>query len=395
MAKFWGHGKFPYTNINNLNLDWMIKLVLDLKDSVKELIIDVGNAYIKPETGIPKTDLSESVQSSLNLADSAIQSVPDTYRTAAEQDIIDAAQDAIVDTLFNGVEKTGALVRFNQRAKGFIKNILVYSASAISDAVIHVCGINFLKISGVSAVLNGVTFTVNEDGTIIANGTATGASAVFAVARDLYNYLPDGDYVLSGCPDGGNLQGYYLDFTRSPGAHFVDFGSGVSVSKNNEYELRNIRIVITQGTTVENIVFAPMLRLPEDSPAFVKFIGKDYHISVIQDVENTYKTINAQIVSVIGQNNIWSNRESITITVNDYITTLAEIVVNSAVKTMLCNVENDYVASKEYVPNDFVIVDDSVYKITAAIQIGGTLSDNVNIEKTTIGDVLKALLNGA
>ena len=45
--------------------------------------------YTKPSTGIPASDLASAVQTSLGLADSALQSVPSTYRTAADQDIID------------------------------------------------------------------------------------------------------------------------------------------------------------------------------------------------------------------------------------------------------------------------------------------------------------------
>lgn len=57
---------------------------------------DVG-AYVKPADGIPKTDLSSVVQTSLDKADTALQAVPPTYRTAAAQDTIDAAQDAQID----------------------------------------------------------------------------------------------------------------------------------------------------------------------------------------------------------------------------------------------------------------------------------------------------------
>lgn len=54
--------------------------------------------YVKPSTGIPKTDLASSVQTSLGKADNALQSVPSTYRTAAAQDDIDALiQDDIDD----------------------------------------------------------------------------------------------------------------------------------------------------------------------------------------------------------------------------------------------------------------------------------------------------------
>ena len=50
--------------------------------------------YSKPSGGIPASDLASAVQTSLGLADSALQSVPSTYRTAAAQDVIDASKQA-------------------------------------------------------------------------------------------------------------------------------------------------------------------------------------------------------------------------------------------------------------------------------------------------------------
>lgn len=48
--------------------------------------------YSKPSGGIPKTDLASAVQTSLGKADTALQNVPNTYRTAAAQDTIDAGK---------------------------------------------------------------------------------------------------------------------------------------------------------------------------------------------------------------------------------------------------------------------------------------------------------------
>ncbi len=53
---------------------------------------EVG-AYALPSGGIPATDLASAVQTSLGKADSALQSVPNTYRTAAAQDAIDATKE--------------------------------------------------------------------------------------------------------------------------------------------------------------------------------------------------------------------------------------------------------------------------------------------------------------
>jgi hypothetical protein len=48
--------------------------------------------YTKPSTGIPKSDLAAAVQDSLGKADKALQEVPSAYRTAADQDTIDAGK---------------------------------------------------------------------------------------------------------------------------------------------------------------------------------------------------------------------------------------------------------------------------------------------------------------
>ena len=71
----------------------------DLSSAVQESLDKADSAYSKPTTGIPKTDLANDVQTSLNKADSALQAVPPTYRTAAAQDTIDAAQDTQIETL--------------------------------------------------------------------------------------------------------------------------------------------------------------------------------------------------------------------------------------------------------------------------------------------------------
>ena len=53
---------------------------------------DWNGKYLKPTGGIPKADLAAAVQTSLGKADTALQSVPSTYRTASAQDDIDSGK---------------------------------------------------------------------------------------------------------------------------------------------------------------------------------------------------------------------------------------------------------------------------------------------------------------
>lgn len=63
-----------------------------VQNKVVKKALDGKGTYTKPSGGIPKSDLAAAVQDSLGKADTALQSVPSTYRTAAAQDTIDAGK---------------------------------------------------------------------------------------------------------------------------------------------------------------------------------------------------------------------------------------------------------------------------------------------------------------
>ena len=72
----------------------MTKAVYDPKGKAQDIFSYADTKYSKPSGGIPKTDLAIAVQTSLGKADSALQSVPSTYRTASAQDTIDSGKQA-------------------------------------------------------------------------------------------------------------------------------------------------------------------------------------------------------------------------------------------------------------------------------------------------------------
>lgn len=126
---------------------------------------------------------------------------------------------------------------------------------------------------------NGITFTDNGDGTITANGTAT-ADAYFSChsrvqgeANDLI--IPNGRYILTGCPSGGGTSTYNMLAERTYNGSVDllgrDSGDGVLVVANgddfsvNEVNLQ-INIFIKNRYAITNpITFKPMLRLASDT----------------------------------------------------------------------------------------------------------------------------------
>lgn len=129
---------------------------------------------------------------------------------------------------------------------------------------------NMLKITASSQTIKGVTFTVNDDQTVTVNGTndGTGASTFMIVPNAQAIKIPDGKYILSGCPaeGGGSAASAPFDlrwYLYSPGKSAYETGTGALIEKSGNTTSSNIAIVVKTGQTVDNLVFKPMLRPAE------------------------------------------------------------------------------------------------------------------------------------
>ena len=99
--------------------------------------------------------------------------------------------------------------------------------------------------------VEGITYTGNN-GVVSASGTATGLS-LFDLKTKFSDIFSDHMYLITGCPENGSLQTYNLRYSTYG---FGDIGNGAITSGEN---INNFRIVIIQGTTVENLIFTPQL----------------------------------------------------------------------------------------------------------------------------------------
>lgn len=115
---------------------------------------------------------------------------------------------------------------------------------------------NLLNVSNTDKTINGVTFTKNSDGTITVNGTAT-ATTIYNLLENSSLTLEKGTYILSGCPNGGSNSTYKLDIPV--GSYPTDYGASAKVIVNEETTYNSMRIVIYSGTTLNDLVFKPML----------------------------------------------------------------------------------------------------------------------------------------
>ncbi len=119
---------------------------------------------------------------------------------------------------------------------------------------------NLLKITAVSKTVNGVIFTVNNDGSVTANGTAT-KTAIFTLSK--INLTVGKKYTLSGCPTGGSSDTFKLFGvdTEETGIDGADYGIGDTFT--SKFSNVQYHIVIYAGHTASNLTFYPMLRYAE------------------------------------------------------------------------------------------------------------------------------------
>lgn len=193
------------------------------------LVVDTGDRYIMNSAGTwirqpagVQLDLT-GYATTQDLADGLAEKVDTTTYMAGQ-----AAQDNLINYTIN----TGA------------KNLLKYNGYA-------------------SGATNGVTYTINTDGTMTVSGTPQGTSPSYIEIQLNGNAVNisqfcDGLHILSGCPAGGSDSTYRMYAARGGYSRF-DYGDGVLLT---ETALTDVRLVIYiyNGYTANNLVFKPMIR---------------------------------------------------------------------------------------------------------------------------------------
>ena len=115
---------------------------------------------------------------------------------------------------------------------------------------------NYINIENTSKTINGITFTVNSDGSILANGTAT--ARVSYPIQNNFKKFEAGQYFVSGCPSGGSEATYYLILWNENWVSMgSEYGKGRLVSLSNQKVKLHINIM--QGTVCNNLLFKPQM----------------------------------------------------------------------------------------------------------------------------------------
>lgn len=200
---------------------------------------------------------------------SVLDSIPDEYEALsalADQNHRNKAGAIVLDV-------EGESIVVNDASEYPLQNLKVFGRStqdgtptpdapvdivSVEAPVVTVNSKNLLRITAKTQTLNGVTFTVNEDGSFTAKGTSTG-DTYFGVNYDVKNLIPGKIYYLNGCPNGGGANTYRLYAQTIDGATFAgDVGSGTRfTAKDGQWQ---VLFAVYRNVTVDLTVY-PMLRL--------------------------------------------------------------------------------------------------------------------------------------
>lgn len=120
---------------------------------------------------------------------------------------------------------------------------------------------NILRNKATSKIVNGIDFTVNPDGSVIAKGTAT--AATYLVLNSAVKIPYSQRYILTGCPEGGGASKYQLYLSGDTSAYDRGSGAEVYLATTNAV---SAYIMIASGQTVD-LTFYPMLRPAEITDA--------------------------------------------------------------------------------------------------------------------------------
>lgn len=172
---------------------------------------------------------------------------------------------------------SGSIATFPDGADGYPLKECVVDVDAVQD--LHGYdhpwpaggGKNKLPITASTKEVSGITYTVlkDSDNNVIgvrANGTATDNSYFYFIGGGAIALtLSNGNYKLNGCT-GGSASTYSL-IARIKPSTWVTNANGDTDIAVSDAGLDNIAIRIMSGTTVNNVVFYPMIRLATESDA--------------------------------------------------------------------------------------------------------------------------------
>lgn len=221
----------------------------------------LANFITETSSSITKIELEQGrITSKVSSVEQSVENITKIEGTAEGKNIYidDASAEPLIDIMLEGE---------SQQATRSGKNLLDNTATT--------------KIS------NGITFTVNSDGTVLVDGTNdTSANSSLVINR--YDLSP-GTYILNGCPSGGASNTYRLAIQETGSYSIlgsIDIGNGSGEFTIDTTTNVQIAIFIQKGLTINNLLFKPMLREATIADDTYEQYGASPSLDYLSEIEN-------------------------------------------------------------------------------------------------------------
>lgn len=113
-------------------------------------------------------------------------------------------------------------------------------------------------------------------------------------------------------------------------------------------------------------------------------------LSWLLEQPQTYQLTPTEVTTLLGWNTLYADTGDVAVKyrADPQMYTDGRL---AAVRKIISGVEDGFTASHNYAVGDFLIVGDALYRVTAAIATGGSITPDTNVTATTVAEQLKAL----
>lgn len=289
----------------------------DVQSAIDEIVTDIPTTaedigYDNTDSGLTADDVQEAIDEIVSDIPTVNNGTLTIQKNGTDVATFSANQSSNATANIQVVEpdstiKTNTTGQFNTITGGLMESCVVTvepvqsgSGTPSPDNVRPITGHSSVEVENVgknklqntrtgTTEQNGLKITSNSDGSVFFHGGYT-ANALSSYDLSTTQDIPNGSYILNGCPSGGGGSTFQIsindkndtDLTNS----FTDTGSGANVTISNGGVYRP-RVIIRQGYTIPSggLLFKPMLRLATDiDSTFEPYLGKTYTISLGQTV---------------------------------------------------------------------------------------------------------------
>lgn len=235
-----------------------VRVYLSVKD------VPAGTPLTNSNYYVIHTDLTQTKVSADNAAAKALAARNEMIEIARGlTDPVAASGNPVYKELAGGIPFDGLKTEFEpiQAGSGDSSPSNIRPISGWTGAVLMKCGKNLLPNAVNTQTINGVTFTVNEDGSITVNGTSTSDGPTFCILG-VVPLKKGQSYIFTGCPTGGGSNTYSLTSRYPSGAAGImdDTGNGAAFTADADIEA-TCSIRIAPGYKANKITLYPMIRL--------------------------------------------------------------------------------------------------------------------------------------